>query len=139
MNTRCYRCGWSFSLSREAMEEAAVSSAGQKAHVIHCPRCRQAISIPMDQILRGLPAGWTLANATSEAAEAKDDASDLQAGTSSAEAANEEMAPATASPAPASEPPDSGARPARRHRHSGKTNIGDSATIPAANNSTHPN
>src|SRR5438270_11138234 len=68
MNTRCYRCGWSFSLSREALEEAAVGSAGQKAHVIHCPRCRQAISIPMDQIMRALPPGWTPSAAASPAA-----------------------------------------------------------------------
>ena len=58
MNTRCYRCGWSFTLSREAIEAAAVSSAGEKAHVVHCPRCRQAIRIPMDQITRSLPPDW---------------------------------------------------------------------------------
>jgi len=127
MNTRCYRCGWSFSLSGEALEAAAVSSAGEKAHVIHCPRCRQAISIPMDQIMRALPAGWTPPVATPEAAP--------DAG--SAEAAH--PAEAEAASAPASEPTGTGARSQRRHRHSGKTNTGDSAAVSAAKNSTHPN
>jgi hypothetical protein len=135
MNTRCYRCGWSFSMSREALEEAAVSSAGQKAHVIHCPRCRQAISIPMDQIMRALPAGWTPATGTSPAAAEGADAAGVSAGKASAETAD----PAEAGAEAASEPADTGARPARRHRHSGKTNIGDSATVSAAKNSTHPN
>jgi len=125
MNTRCYRCGWSFSLSGEALEAAAASSAGQKAHVIHCPRCRQAISIPMDQIMRALPPGWTPPAAPPEAAPAE----------GSAEAAH----PAEAESAPASGPATTAGRSQRRHRHSGKTNIGDSATIPAAKNSTHPN
>ena len=127
MNTRCYRCGWSFSLSREALEEAAVSDAGQKAHVIHCPRCRQAISIPMDQIVRALPPGWTPA-AAGEAAPAETDAA---AGATSAAA--DAAGPAAASEAAA--PPE---RAQRRHRHSSKSHTGDSAAVSAAKNSTHP-
>lgn len=130
MNTRCYRCGWSFSLSREALEEAATASAGQKAHAIRCPRCRQVISIPMDQILRDLPAGWTPAAAASPAA-------GEAAATAPAEAAAPAEPETAASPAP--EPAASNARSQRRHRHSGKTNIGDSAAVRAAKNSTHPN
>ena len=100
MNTRCYRCGWSFSLSREAMEEAAVSDAGQKAHVIYCPRCRQAINIPMDQIVRALPPGWTPA-AAGEVAPAETDAA---AGATSAAATR-----------PARRQPQKGLRPPNGH------------------------
>jgi hypothetical protein len=137
MNTRCYRCGWSFSLSREAMEEAAVSSAGQKAHVIHCPRCRQAISIPMDQIIRALPQGWTPAAAGDSAATAGAAASAAPAADASAEGVTVAEVEAATNEAPASERADPGDRHQRRHRHSGKTNIGDSATVSAAKNSTH--
>ena len=126
MNTRCYRCGWSFSLSREEIEEAAVGSAGQKAHVIHCPRCRQAIRIPMDQIMRELPPGWTPAVANGDHTPAP-----AEAGTAPAAETADNLAPA-AQPAQASE------RHQRRHRHSGKTNTGDSAAVPAAKKSTHP-
>jgi hypothetical protein len=58
MNTRCYRCGRSFSIGREAVEAAAVASAGQKFHVVYCPNCRTAIKMPMDQVMRELPPGW---------------------------------------------------------------------------------
>jgi hypothetical protein len=124
MNVRCYRCGWSNSLSREAIEEAAVSSAGQKAHVIHCPRCRQAIRIPMDQIMRALPPGWTPPAA--EAAAAANQAAET---------------PAPAEPAPAAgEPAEQPQRHhERRHRRASKTNPGDSAAVSAAKKSTHPN
>ena len=111
MNTRCYRCGWSFSLSREAMEEAAVSSAGQKAHVIHCPKCRQTIRIPMDQVMRALPPGW---------------APDMSASAPAAAPAETAV-----SLAPVSEPAEAAAdapkRAERRHRRSSKTHSGDSA------------
>ncbi len=58
MNTRCYRCGRSFTIGREAIEAAAVSSAGQKFHVVYCPNCRTAIKMPMEQVMRELPPGW---------------------------------------------------------------------------------
>ena len=134
MNTRCYRCGWNFSLSGEALEAAAVSSAGQTAHVIHCPRCRQTIRIPMDQIMRALPPAWTPANTAGE-----------PAATGAAEEVGAEASAATeaaASPAPDLEPAGSAERPQRRHRHSGKSNTGDSAAREfsvAAKKSTHPN
>ena len=68
MNVRCYRCGWSFSLGREAVMAAVAASAGQKLHVEHCPRCRQAIKLPMIQLKRELPAGWQPAPSEAEAA-----------------------------------------------------------------------
>jgi hypothetical protein len=58
MNTRCYRCGRSFTIGREAIEAAAVASAGQKFHVVYCPNCRTAIKMPMEQVMRELPPGW---------------------------------------------------------------------------------
>jgi len=60
MNMRCYRCGWSFSLSREAVGAALAnaSAPGAKHHVEHCPRCRQVLKIPLDQLKRSLPPGW---------------------------------------------------------------------------------
>src|SRR5262249_34903847 len=126
MNTRCYRCGWSFSMSREALEEAAASGAGQKAYVIHCPRCRQAIRIPMDQIIRALPTGWTPATREQPA----------RAGGAAAEGMAEPQPAGEAEAAPEIAAPD---RPQRRHRHSSKTHSGDSAAISAAKKSTHPN
>ncbi len=139
MNTRCYRCGWSFSLSRETLEAAAIGSAGQKAHVIHCPRCRQAISIPMDQIMRALPPGWTAETATSQAAPGGAEAAGEASGETGAETTSPAGAEAVSDQAAAAEPASTGTRPQRRHRHSGKTNIGDSAAVPATKNSTHPN
>ena len=121
MNVRCYRCGWNITLSREAIEAAAVSSAGQKAHVLHCPRCRQAIRIPMDQITRALPPGWTPPAPASEP-----------------EAAPEP--PAAQAVAPAA-PPEAAPEPKhseRRHRRSGKGHSGDSAAGTAATHDTHP-
>lgn len=60
MNARCYRCGWSFSLSRETIA-AAVANAdarGDTFHVEPCPKCKQAIKLPLDQLRQSLPAGW---------------------------------------------------------------------------------
>ena len=60
LNARCFRCGWSFTLSREMIAAALTSAAGpgDKYHVEYCPQCRQAIKIPMDQLKRAAPAGW---------------------------------------------------------------------------------
>ena len=61
MNARCYRCGWSFSLSREAIEAAvtAANAQGETFHVEPCPRCKLSIKLPLDQLRHGLPADWT--------------------------------------------------------------------------------
>jgi hypothetical protein len=60
MNARCYRCGWSFSLSREtiAAAVAAADAQGDTYHVEPCPKCKQAIKLPLDQLRRALPPGW---------------------------------------------------------------------------------
>lgn len=124
MNTRCYRCGWSFTLSRETVEAAAVSSAGERAHGVHCPRCRQAIRIPMDQIMRSLPPGWkNPGDVTPENAAAMP------------EPAGEAAGVGEPGPAAAATP-----YPGRRRRHSGKKSSslsGKPAAKPAAKLSTH--
>jgi len=71
MNTRCYRCGWSFSLGREALIVAldTAQASGAKNHMERCPRCRQVIKISVDQLRRAAP-GWrpsTPAQATASA------------------------------------------------------------------------
>ncbi len=72
MNARCYRCGWSFSMSREAIAAAvaAADARGDTYHVEPCPRCKQAIKLPLDQLRNSLPPGWTPAAEAAPAAEA---------------------------------------------------------------------
>jgi hypothetical protein len=64
MNARCYRCGWSFSMSREAIAAAVTAANAQtdKFHVEPCPRCKQAVKLPLDQLRRALPHDWTPAD-----------------------------------------------------------------------------
>src|SRR5688572_12291507 len=100
MNTRCHYCGWSFSLSRDALEAAvsAALAANEKTHVEHCPRCRRVIKLPVEQLRRGLPVGWTPTEAEP------------------AEAAEQEPAPeaVAVTEAPQDEPAE--AKPRRRRR-----------------------
>lgn len=57
MNIRCYRCGWSFSMSRDAISLAVTHAQTTKAkyHVEHCPKCRQANKVSVDQLRRAAP------------------------------------------------------------------------------------
>lgn len=111
MNTRCYRCGWSFSLGREAVETAvaAALASGAKVHVEYCPRCRQVIKMPVDQLRRSLPPGWTPPEAGEASAAAP--AESTPAATRPAQAAAE------ANGAPEAEP---AARPRRRRGSAAK-------------------
>ena len=108
----------------KALEEAAVSSAGQKAHVIRCPRCRQTIRIPMDQIIHALPAGWTPAAQDQPAAASEQSAE--PAAVAAIQPESDTKPDLDPEAAPASE------RSLRRHRHSSKTHLGDSVAVPAA-------
>jgi len=59
MNHRCYRCGTSFTLGREAIEAAVAQAGKEKTYAMPCPRCRQINKIPVQQLRRNLPPGWT--------------------------------------------------------------------------------
>ena len=98
MNARCYRCGWSFSLGREAIAAAVTiaETQGDKYHVEPCPRCKQAVKIPIEQLRQALPPGWTPAPAAA------------------APAPEAPAAPAAATPAEAPTPPAAKEKP--RHR-----------------------
>jgi len=59
MNIRCYRCGWSFSLSREALTTALDEAHTLKArhYDARCPKCRQTLKVSVEQLKRAMP-GW---------------------------------------------------------------------------------
>jgi hypothetical protein len=88
MNARCYRCGWSFSMSREAIAAAvtAADTQGDKFHVEPCPRCKQAVKLPLDQLRRALTTGWTPASEASAPAAEEPAAPPAPAEASAAEA-----------------------------------------------------
>lgn len=54
MQVRCQKCGWSFTLSRDAianiMEE--VEETKPTHYTLDCPNCRQAIKVQVRQIRR---------------------------------------------------------------------------------------
>jgi len=56
---RCQYCGWAFQMSSEAVASALATADETDArhHVEHCPRCRKALKIPVDQLRRHVPAG----------------------------------------------------------------------------------
>lgn len=57
MQLRCYRCGWSFSLSREQVEFALenVKTKGDRHYDVRCARCRTVNKIPVKQLERSAP------------------------------------------------------------------------------------
>ena len=48
-------------MSRDAIATAvtAADAQGGTFHAEPCPRCKQAIKLPLDQLRRALPQGWT--------------------------------------------------------------------------------
>ena len=56
---RCQYCGWAFQMPSEAVATALVTAEAAQArhHVEHCPRCRKALKIPLDQLRRHVPSG----------------------------------------------------------------------------------
>jgi len=54
MQVRCQKCGWTFTLSRDAinaiMEE--IKESKPTHYMIDCPKCRQAIKVQTRQLRR---------------------------------------------------------------------------------------
>ncbi len=59
-------------MSREAIAAAvaAADARGDTYHVESCPRCKQAIKLPLDQLRRSLPPDWKPDAEAAPAAEA---------------------------------------------------------------------
>jgi uncharacterized Zn finger protein len=57
MQLRCYRCGWSFSLSREQVAFAleTARSKGGSHYDVRCTRCRTVNKVPLKQLEKELP------------------------------------------------------------------------------------
>jgi hypothetical protein len=54
---RCQYCSWAFQLSPDAVAAALAAADATQArhHVEHCPRCRKALKIPVDQLRHHAP------------------------------------------------------------------------------------
>jgi hypothetical protein len=54
---RCQYCGWAFQMSSDAVAAAlaAADATQDRHHVEHCPRCRKALKIPLDQLRHHAP------------------------------------------------------------------------------------
>jgi ssDNA-binding Zn-finger/Zn-ribbon topoisomerase 1 len=54
MQVRCQKCGWSFTLSRDAIETIVNEVQESKAthYTIDCPKCRQGIKVQTRRIKR---------------------------------------------------------------------------------------
>jgi len=62
MQVRCQRCGWVFTLSRDAIGFAvAEAQASQAEHYQEpCPKCRNVIKIQVKELRKRLPADYAL-------------------------------------------------------------------------------
>ena len=57
MQTRCYRCGWSFNIKKEEIVfalEALEESEGNH-YDVRCPRCRHTNRISIEQLRKAAP------------------------------------------------------------------------------------
>ena len=54
---RCQYCSWAFQMSSDAVASALATADASQArhHVEHCPRCRKALKIPVDQLRHHAP------------------------------------------------------------------------------------
>ena len=54
---RCQYCSWAFQMSSDAVTAALAAADATQArhHVEHCPRCRKALKIPVDQLRHHAP------------------------------------------------------------------------------------
>jgi len=57
MQLRCYRCGWSFSLSQEQVDFALQSTRAKSGnhYDVRCTRCRTVNKVPLAQLEKSLP------------------------------------------------------------------------------------
>lgn len=57
MQIRCYRCGMSFAVKKDEMEFAlsALEAEGGSHYDAHCPRCRTANRVSIEQLRKSVP------------------------------------------------------------------------------------
>ena len=57
MQVRCQRCGYMFTLSREAVTAALqeVEQTQAKHYAVECPKCRHQIKVPTKNLQRFRP------------------------------------------------------------------------------------
>jgi phage FluMu protein Com len=57
MQLRCYQCSWSFGIGKDeiaaALEE--LQASGGTHYDAHCPRCKRANKISLEQLKQSLP------------------------------------------------------------------------------------
>ena len=59
MNVRCFYCGWNFNLTPAEIATAGAEADASRAttYMVHCPKCRRAIKVPVKQMRRFVPRG----------------------------------------------------------------------------------
>ncbi len=62
MQVRCQRCGWVFTMSRDAIGIALAEAEASHAehYQEHCPKCRNVVKIQVKELRRRLPADYVL-------------------------------------------------------------------------------
>ena len=62
MQVRCQRCGWVFTMSRDAIGIAVAEAEASRAEYYqeHCPKFRNAVKIQVKELRRRLPADYVL-------------------------------------------------------------------------------
>ena len=62
MQVRCQRCGWVFTLSRDAIGFAVAEAQASQAEYYQepCPKCRNVIKIQVKELRKRLPADYAL-------------------------------------------------------------------------------
>ena len=62
MQVRCQRCGWMFTLGRDALALALAEAqqSQEQYHMVDCPRCRHAIKVQVTELRRRLPKDYPL-------------------------------------------------------------------------------
>jgi hypothetical protein len=57
MQVRCQRCGYMFTLGREAVAAALeeIERTQAKHYNVDCPKCRRQVKVPVRVIQRGQP------------------------------------------------------------------------------------